>query len=163
MLIFDEHDRPIILDNIADPIPSEFFWSLDLSMMDYTLSNITFLEDHYGPSVTLDINGFRFDVPTYWCILIADADETSQLDVAELKKTGGRCFSAVVDGPTHNRITTAEVTVVDYNVARSHVSPALNKHQMLCHPIGPDLWINISPTDAFNKYLKNTTIGDLIA
>jgi hypothetical protein len=33
---------------------------------------------------------------------------------------------------------------------------------MLCHPINKDVWCSVGPSDNFNKYLKDKTIGDLM-
>ena len=43
-----------------------------------------------------------------------------------------------------------------------NIGPSLGKHQMLCHPISPTEWINVSPSDTYNKHLKNSVIGDIV-
>jgi len=161
MLIFDENSRSIILQSNTDPLPVEYFWVLDMEQMDFMLSKIVFVEDTIGPSITLRVNNFDFDVPSFWSLLIYDT-ETSQLDTVSLKEACGKSFTAVVGSHARNQITGVRVTAVGYSPNKSHVCPALNKHQMLCHPISPTTWINLSPTDTFTKYIKNATIGNLI-
>lgn len=161
MLIFDENTTPIILENYSDPVPSDFCWVFDCEMMDFTLSKIVFFEDTVGPSITLKVGNFNFHIPAFWSVLIYDPD-TSQMDIISLKESCGKSFTAVVCGPNAHSVTGVDVVAVDYNPCRSHVYPALSRHQMLCHPIGPDLWILVSPSDTFNKYLRDSVIGDLM-
>ncbi len=161
MLIFDENTRPIIFQSHSDPTPSDYFWVFDLEMMDFTLTKIVFLEDTVGPSITLQVGNFNFDIPSFWNLLIYDPD-TSQIDVISLKEACGKSFTALVYGPNTNTVTGVKVVAVDYSPCKSHVYPALNKHQMLCHPIGPDSWVMVSPADSFNKYLRDAVIGDIM-
>lgn len=119
------------------------------------------LEEIVCPSMQLCVSGFNFVVPASWHVLVFDRD-TSQLDVVELSEVAGREFNALVYGPSKSRTTGAIITVTNYFVQYTNIVPSLNKHQMLCHPIGPSEWISISPSDTFNKYLKDNIVGDLI-
>ena len=161
MLIFDENAQPIIIDNIYSPTPTDHMWVLDLSIMDYTLVSLTMLEEVICPSIQVRIQGFEFVLPANWNILVYDR-ETSQLDVVALSETAGREFTALIYGPNKPYPTPATIMVTNYFIEHKNVGPSLNKHQMLCHPIGPNDWCSIGPSDSFNKYLKDTTIGDLM-
>ncbi len=130
-------------------------------MRDFTLAPLNVLEEIVCPTVVLRIEGFEFAVPATWNILVFDRD-TTQLDTVELSEAGGREFTAMVYGPKLSAPYAGKVSVVDYFIERRNVNPALNKHQMLCHPIGPNAWVNISPTDVYTKYLKDAAVGDLI-
>lgn len=160
MLIFNEHNKPILIDSVYTPTISEYMWVLDLTMMDFTLAPITTFEQIICNSMMVRINNFEFIVPTMWNILVFDRD-TSQIDVAEFKKTGGKEFTALVFGPTRSSPAAATITVIDYFIEHVNYVPSLTKQQLLCHPIGPNEWVNISPSDAFNKYLKGRVVGDL--
>lgn len=161
MLIFDETNSPIILDNINGPTMASYIWTLDLTLMDYTLTPIIMLEEIVCPSMQICVNGFDFILPAFWNILVYDQD-TAQLDVVELAETAGREFTALVYGPQTKRPIPSIIKVTNYFVEYSNVGPSLNKHQMLCHPIGPTEWVSVGPSDCFNKYLRDTVIGDLI-
>jgi hypothetical protein len=161
MLIFDNESKPIILDTIYDPVISDHFWVLDLALRDFTMAPLNVLEETICPSVVLRVDGFDFVVPASWNILVVD-QETTQLDTVELSEVAGREFRAFVYGPNSSATSSAIISVVDYYVEHANISPALNKHQMLCHPISAESWINISPTDVYTKYLKDVAIGDLI-
>jgi len=161
MLIFDETNRPIILDNINGPTVSEYIWILDLMMMDFTLTPLTMLEEVTCPAMQLRIAGFEFILPAFWNILVYDQD-TSQIDVVEISDTAGREFTALVYGPQSRRPIPHTIMVTNYFVQHVSVGPSLNKHQLLCHPIGPTEWVSVGPSDCFNKYLRDKIVGDLI-
>jgi hypothetical protein len=160
MLIFNEESQPIILAGISDPNPTEYFWVLDLEMMDYTLASLNVLEEIVCPTVTLEIAGSAFDLPASWNLLIYDED-TSQLDTTTLANAAGEHFGTVIHGPDCSTMLGLPMKIVDYKPSFKHVGPSLNKNQMLCHPIAQNLWIHVSPTDVYNKYLKTATLGDL--
>lgn len=161
MMIFDDHSRPIIIDSIHGPTMSEYMWVLDLAMMDFALAPIDILQEIVCPSIEVLIKGFQFILPAGWNILVYDR-ENAQLDVIELAETAGREFTAFTYGPSKASPSPAIITVTNYHNEFKNVGPALNKHQMLCHPIGPDEWVVISPSDPYNKYLKDIIVGDLI-
>lgn len=160
MLIFDSNSKPVILDSIFVPTLTDYFWVLDFTLLDYTLAPLTTLEQTVCPSLQVRIQGFDFIVPANWNILVFDK-ETSQLDTVEISEAAGREFTAMVYGPNKSMPVAGMITVVDYFQEFVNVGPSLNKHQMLCHPIGPDTWVSIAPSDTYNKYLKDLTIGDL--
>ena len=103
----------------------------------------------------------QFIVPANWNILIYSED-TQQLDVVEVSNIPGKEFTALINGPTLSRIKGARVTVTDYIPTYRNIVPLLGKNQLLCHPISPDLWVNIAPSDTYNKYLKDLMVGDII-
>lgn len=163
MLIFDENNKPVIVDNINGPILSDYMWVLDLDMgddeIDFTLTSLLVLEETVCSSLKLMVDGFAFFVPSHWNILVVDED-TTEIDAIRIEKVAGRCFHAVVGNPVTGKLRTSEITVVDYHPNYKNVGPLLKKHHMLCHPIGPNAWINIAPSDSY-KYLKDRSMGDL--
>jgi hypothetical protein len=161
MLIFDDNTKAIILESIHTPTITDHFWVLDLNLLDYKLTELKILEEIIAPTVILSIEGFDFPLPANWNILVVD-DESMILDVVELSEVAGREFRALVYGPTMPMAKTAMITVKNYFPSYPNVGPQLNKHQMLCHPISPDSWINISSSDTYNKYLKDKVVGDLL-
>jgi hypothetical protein len=161
MLIFDENTNPVIIDSIHSPIQTDHLWVLDLSIMDYTLAPLVMLEEVICPSMQIQIQGFEFVLPANWNILVYDSD-TSQLDVIELSQTAGREFTALVYGPAKPYPTPSTIVVTNYFIEYKNIGPSLNKHQMLCHAIDKDAWCSVGPSDNFNKYLKDKTIGDLM-
>lgn len=164
MLIFDENERTILLNDIYTPTPVEYMWVLDLQMMDYTLSPLLVLEEITCPSIQIQIHGFDFFLPANWNILVY-SQETLTLDVVEVAELAGKEFSAFVydvSNPNVVKYHPGIVTMVNYSPNYVNVAPQLNKHQMLCHPISQHTWVNVSPSDTYNKYLKDMVIGDII-
>lgn len=161
MLIFDEHTTPIIIDNIRGPVVTSHVWVLDLNMHDFTLAPLTVLEEICCPSVQILINQMEIILPANWHILVYDGD-TGQLDVVELADTASREFTAFAYGNNTVRPIPMLITMTNYYVQYVNVGPMLQKHQMLCHPIGENLWCCVSPADGYNKYLKEQYIYDLI-
>lgn len=162
MLIFDTNSNPIILDSIHVPTLTDHFWVLDLPMLDFTLAPLVSLEEIVCPTLELLINGFRFHLPANWNILVYDR-ETAQVDVVPISESAGREFTAFVYGPKQTQPSPSLITIIDYSVESKNVGPLLNKQQMLCHPISATEWVTVSPADAYNKYLKDKTVGDLIS
>lgn len=160
MLLMDDNNLPHIVDDIMSPTPVNFFWVLDLKQMDYTLEKLDVLEEIICNTVTLEVMGFRFDVPANWNILVW-SEETHEIDCVEASSLGGRDFTAFVFGPDNKSPLPAIVSAVDYKREGINVMPALGKHQMLCHPIGPKEWINVSSSDTYNKYLKKMITSDI--
>jgi len=161
MLIFDENNKAIIIQDIYTPTLFEYFWVLDLAYKDFKLSKLVFLEEVTCATLQLSVLGFDFCIPANWHILIVDP-ETMRLDVIEAHNAMGKDFQVLLYGPTRTRHDAALLQVTNYFPHRSHANPVISKQQMLCHPVDENTWINISPSNPYNKYLKNMDIGDII-
>jgi len=132
-----------------------------LQLMDYTLAPLLVFEEVVCPTIVVKINGFRFELPASWYILVTDED-TLQLDVVLVEDLPGKEFRAMVYGMDMAMVELGKIVVDDYYVEHKNVGPSLNKHQMLCHPISPKTWVTISSSDCYNKYLKNKAVGNII-
>lgn len=160
MLIYDERTNPIVIDSIHTPLMSSHMWTLDLEIMDFVLSPIVIIEETFCPSLKLNILGFEFILPANWFVVVYDTD-TTQIDVVKISDIAGQMYSLLGSGPDIYRPSSIIATVVEYIPQYKNVNPSLNKHQMLCHPVAPGYWINISPVDPYNKYLKDKIVGDI--
>lgn len=160
MLILDNNNEPIILNSIHTPTTIDHYWVLNLDIMDFTINPLLVLEEITAPTIELELLNFRFVLPANWNLLVVDID-TYQLDVVEISKLAGQEFHAFMYGPNESRVSMEVVRVCDYNPHFVNIGPSISKNQMLCHPVSPELWINVSPFDPYNKYLKNKVIGDL--
>lgn len=166
MLIFNEHNKTEIIDNINSPTLSNYFWVLDLDIdgygsVDYTLSPIVMFEEITGPTFLVRIENFVFYMPAHWHMLVVD-EETSEIDVVSGEDLLSGSFQAFLYGVSESLVTSSNIEIIDYKPYFKVVTPALNKNQLLCHPISPERWVNIAPTDTHNKYLKGKCIGDII-
>ena len=161
MLIYDERTQPIMIENIHTPLPSTHMWVLDLDIMDFTLSPITILEEVTCPTFIINILGFEFPLPVNWYVIVYDTD-TTQVDVVRVSEIAGHPHTMMGGGPDVSRVFPVSATVDRYLPRFKNVSPTLNKHQMLCHPVAPGYWISVAPTDSYNKYLKDKIVGDFL-
>jgi hypothetical protein len=161
MIIFDEHNSPVILNSITGPTLVDYMWILDLAILDFTLAPLVMLEELVCPGIQICVRGFEFTLPASWSILVYDPD-TSQLDVVQLCDTGGREFTACVFGPNKASPVPSTIVATKYYPQFTHIGPSLNKHQMIGAAVSPDEFVLVSPSDGFNKYLKDLTIGDLV-
>ena len=119
------------------------------------------LEEIVCPGMQICVRGFEFILPASWNILVYDQD-TSQLDVIQVCDTGGREFTALVFGPDKTAPVASKISATNYYPEITHVGPSLNKHQMIGAAVSPEEFVLVSPSDGFNKYLKDLTVSDLI-
>lgn len=161
MLILDENNHTILIDSVTTPLLTEYFWVLDLDQMDYTLTPVLMLEEIVANSVTVRIRGFEFILPGSWNMLVY-SQETTQLDVVEVGELAGADHTALIYGPDKGMVEGERVAITDFHFEHANYVPSLPKHTMLCHPIGPDEWINVAPSDVYSKYLKDCIAGDII-
>jgi hypothetical protein len=162
MIISDDNSYPIIVDSVETPLSTEWFWVLDLVERDFMLTQLVMNEELHTPTFELSINGFVIEVPTNWNLLLY-SEETSQLDIAEVSELTRGNFTALGFDHKRNRPVPCDVRVINYNpVAKVH-TPSLHKTHMLCHALGPDVWLCVSPSDNYNKYLKNAMVGDILS
>lgn len=162
MKIFDETSCPQHIVDIYTPLVSEYMWILNCADLDFMLSPIQVLEEIDCPTLTFRTHhGNVLVLPANWSVLICDRD-TAQLDTITLAESAGREFTALTYGPRSTHPSYTKMTAVDYCASGTISYPCLAKHQMLCYPISSFEWICISPSDPYNKYLKDRIIGDLI-
>jgi len=161
MLMMDENNETVIIDSIYDPIKSQYFWTLNLEQRDFMLSPLLILEELVAPSIKLQIGGYGFYIPSMWNVVVFD-DETTSIDTVPIFDLFGKDFKVLAYGPKCSKPYGIRGAVVDYIPEYKMAYPSLNKTQLLCHPISASLFIMISGTDSFNKYLKNADISDII-
>jgi hypothetical protein len=161
MVILDEKNQPILIDCVDTPVITEYFWTLNLEYRDFILEPLKMFEEITASTLVVNIMGYIVTAPADWNILIYSPD-TSQLDIVEFSELTMGDFTALVFNHKYNKIEEGKLSVVDYYPESINTAPSLQKNMMLCHPLGTDMWCCISPTDNYNKYLKESTIGDLI-
>lgn len=144
------------------------YWCFSGALVDFIHGPILYLEETTGPTVRLLIEGFEFDVPTSWSILITDG-ETYAVDTVSVAALAGNPFKAVIFTPTDTNVRTADISVIDYNEKTSVIHPLIQKGQMMCHPVGPrttngkkaELCCIIGPYD-LQRYITDLAVGDIL-
>jgi len=161
MVIADEYGYPILIDSIDTPVTTEYFWVLDLNARDFMLNKLVMLEEISTPVIAFKINGYLVEVPADWNLLVYSPD-TSQLDLVQVSELTKGGYAAFLYDHKYCKVIDNTVTVVDYKSDDVVHSPTLNKSTMLCHTVGPNFWICLSPTDTYGKFLKDAAIGDIL-
>jgi hypothetical protein len=161
MVISDENSYPTMIDSVDTPLSTEFFWVLDLVERDYKLTPLVMNEELRTPTFELSILGYVIEIPTNWNILLY-SEETSQLDIAEVSELTRGNFTALGYQHAKDKVVACPVKVINYRPSAMVHTPSLHKTHMLCHALGPALWLAVSPSDNYNKYLKNAVVGDIL-
>lgn len=160
MVISDENYFPILIDNIEVPTKTDMFWAFNLEHKDFMLTPLTMFEELTTAILVMEILGYCIEVPSYWNLLIY-SEETSQLDIQEIYEISRGYFTAVVFDHKRNKVIPGPISVIDYKDNYKIQTVSLHKNSMMCHPLGDEYWICLSPSDNYNKYLKDSVIGDL--
>ena len=59
-----------MIENLLSPVVPKHYWIFSGQMQDFMLAPISYLEETSGPSLTIEVDGFRFNVPAHWNILV---------------------------------------------------------------------------------------------
>ena len=158
MIIFDENLEPIIFDSVLAPTDVDLFYVLDLEQIDFMVTHLLTLEETISPAFHVQINDFIFYLPTSYHILVY-SEETSQVDTVKIHELTNTEFSIFSYDNETDRVKPVHMKLLDYIPSYKFTSPMLNKNQMLCHPIAPNQWINITAFDQY-KMINGLLIGD---
>jgi hypothetical protein len=161
MYIFNEYSQVTSVESIHVPTLAEYFWVLDLSIFDYTLTQLAMLEELECPTLDISIENFTFPLPAHWYILIADP-ETSQLDAIKVHDITVGTFHVVCNNMKTNKVKLRNAKAIDYSPSYANVYPSIQSNQMICHAIGPNTCIHVSSYDTYGKYINGLLVGDLI-
>lgn len=169
MLILPEFSRPYLIESSNSPIVPKLFWGFSASMLDFTLLPLTYLEETSGASITISINGFEFDVPYTWNIIVSDP-YTLDLDCMPIIECTTTISYALIMTPGDSKFRTEQINIERVNTDSSLVHPLIQKGIALCHPVG-EVELNdksktvanivIGPHD-ISKWIINKSYGDII-
>ena len=168
MLFLSDLNTPYIVDSLSQPMIIKHHWVFSAHMMDFKVSQISYLEESTGPAIKLKINGFSFFVPVSWNILIVD-DDTFQIDTIPVTAcANSKCFAFGMS-PTDSKIRKFEILIEDFEPKMSLVHPMIQRATAICHPIGTVLDRQVEsnvcavmgPFD-LHKWLNGKSIGDIL-
>lgn len=168
MLFLSDLNKPFIVDSLSQPMVVTHHWVFSAHMLDFKISNISYLEESSGPAIKLRINGFSFFVPATWNILIAD-DDTYQVDTIPVTSCANAKYHAFAMSPTDSKLRMMEVTIEDFEPKMHLVHPMIQRATAICHPIGTvkdrqtenEVCAIIGPFD-LHKWLNGKSVGDLM-
>ena len=168
MLFLSDLNKPYIVDSLNQPMVIKHHWVFSAHMLDFTINNISYLEESTGPAIKLKINDFGFFVPSSWSVLVVDND-TYQIDTIPVTSCSNAKYHAFVMSPVDSKMRMLEISVDDFAPKMSLIHPMIQRATALCHPIGTvnyrgndtDVCIVVGPYD-LHKWLNNKTIGDIL-
>lgn len=170
MVILSEINRPYVIDSLTAPLPqgSRFHWAFSAQQLDFTLNEITYLEETLGPTITLMIDGSEVRVPGAWNILIVDR-ETYTIDAVPVTACASFAHEAFVFSPEDGKLITAPIRVSNWEPKGSCIYPAIEKANALVHAISPGKkhgkevtrGVIVGPYDLW-RWIGNKTVGDIL-
>lgn len=169
MLFLSDLNKAHIVDSLNQPMVIKHHWIFSAHLLDFTLANISYLEESSGPAVKLMINNFSFLVPSSWNILVVDND-TYQIDTIPVTSCANARYHAFGMSPTDSKMRLFEIVIEDFEPKVSLVHPMIQRATAICHPIGTTLdrgrdtevCAVIGPFD-LHKWVNNKTIGDILS
>ena len=167
-IVINEINKPYLIDSLTQPLPLRHHWIFDGHFLDFTLSEINYLEETVGPTITILVAECEIKVPGAWNILIVDR-ETSTVDVVPISKCAAMEYLAFVFSPEDGKLITEPIEVIDWTEKDSCIFPAVSTGAAVVHAIAPGVLhgkqinrgIVLSPHDLW-RWIGGKTIGDIL-
>lgn len=170
MIILNEIHRPYIVESLNQPLPqgSKYHWIFSGQQLDFMLSEITYLEESLGPTITLLVDDSEVKIPGSWNILIVDR-ETYTVDAVPATACASFAHEAFVFSPEDGKLITAPIKVLNWEKEGACVYPAVEKANALVHSIMPGKFhgktvprgVVVGPNDLW-RWISNKTVGDIL-
>jgi len=168
MNIINELNKPYIIDSLTAPLPLRYHWTFSGQQLDFMMTEITYLEETVGPTVTLVIDDSEVKVPGAWSILIVDR-ETYTIDAVPVTACAAFAHDAFVFSPSDSKLITAQVRVVASEQKGTCIYPAVDKGNALVHAITPGIshgksiarGVIVGPHDLW-RWISGRTVGDVL-
>lgn len=168
MIILNEANRPYIIESLTAPIPLRHHWTFSGQQLDFMLTEITYLEETMGPTITLSIDGSEVRVPGAWNVLIVDM-ETYTVDAVPVTACAAFEHMAFVFSPTDGKLITAPIRVMNWEQKGTCIYPAVEKGNAMIHAIAPGVshgkstprGVIVGPND-LHRWTGGKTVGDIL-
>ena len=168
MIILNELHRPYVIDSLTQPLPLKYFWVFNAQVLDFMLSDISYIEEAVGPVVNLIVAGVKVPVPANWHVLVVDR-ETYTVDSIPVTSCAAFSHEAFVFSPDDGKLITEKVRADSWEPKVQIAYPSLEKAHAIIHTITPgtvhgkqvNRGIILSPVD-LHRYVSNKTVGDIL-
>lgn len=174
MLILPDYGYPYIIDDVNGPVVPKYNWFYDAGLNDFMIKPIRLLEETTGPTIRCRINGFDFNIPASWNILVVDED-TKIVDTVQISQCSSSNYSAFLMHPDIHDYQTSPIVLLDLFMKESCTHVTIPKMNMILHPVGPvnrtsyhrshndDLSYSclLSPQD-IGKYMHNMSAMEIV-
>ena len=135
MVILPDYGHPYLIDNVSGPVVPKYSWFYDVELNDFMLKPIRLLEETIGPTVTVRINGFEFDVPASWNLLVVD-DETKLVDTIPINQCSSSNYQAFMMHPETHDYHVSPIMLIDLKMKESCTHVMIPRMNMMLHPVG---------------------------
>jgi hypothetical protein len=136
MIVLPEYGHPYIIESVSGPVVPKYSWFYDSGVNDFLLKPIRLLEETTGATVRVRINGFEFDVPASWHLLVVD-EETKIVDTIQITQCSSSSCEAFLMHPDESSYVTSPIVLLDLYMKRSCVHVMIPRGSMMLHPVGP--------------------------
>lgn len=136
MIILPDWGFPYIIDSVTGPVVPKYSWFYDVDQNDFLLKPIRLLEETIGPTVKARINGFEFDVPASWNLLVVDED-TKLVDTVPITQCSSSNYLAFMMHPETHDYHLSSIVLLDLKMRESCVHVMIPRMNMMLHPVGP--------------------------
>lgn len=170
MLILSETNRPYVIESLTQPLPqgARYHWVFSAPQLDFTLSEISYLEECTGPTITLNVDGAEVKVPGGWSILVVDR-ETYTIDAIPVTACASFEHEAFIFSPDDGKLITIPIKVSGWEQKECCVYPAADKGTGIVHAISPGKngdkitarGVILCPTDLW-RHIGGKTVGDIL-
>lgn len=107
----------------------------DKNYIDYFFVPLIFLESFYAPTIVLDINGKKIQMPLDWSILVCD-EHFNDIEIVPLTELNDRGFKTPIYNPLTTMIPEAvDVEIVDVYTSVKWFLPRLKSGHILPVPV----------------------------
>src|SRR5574343_356644 len=141
MLFLAEYGHPFILDSVNGPVVPKFSWFYSAEENDFMLKPIRLLEETIGATVVVRINGYEFDVPASWNLLVVD-DDTKLVDTVPITQCSSSGYLAFMMHPETHDYYMSPIQLLDLKPSESCVHVMIPRQHMMLAPVGQ---VPISP------------------
>ena len=135
MVILPDYNFPYLIDNVNGPVLPKLCWFYDAEQNDFFLKKIQLLEETTGPTVSVRINGFTFDVPASWNLLVVD-EETRLVDTVQITQCSSSNYLAFLMHPDVGFYQLSPIVLLDLEMKKSCVHVMIPRMNMMLHPVG---------------------------
>lgn len=136
MNILPEYGFSISITDVNEPVIPQRCWFYDASLNDFVLRPITMLEETTGTTVTAEINGYTFDIPAAWNMLVADED-LKLVDTVPITQCSSGSYHAFLMHPDLSFYKLAPIILKDLSVRGQAVHVTVPRAHAMLHPVGP--------------------------
>lgn len=161
MNLIDINDTSHVVATTADIKKIDRFWNYDLRQQDYFCSPLAVAIELQSSALTIAVGKSILTLPVDWYVIVCDK-MNGAMDVIKVHELTNTSFKLFVVGPTHHTVSELGYRVVDFSQSNTFFHPVMGKHQMLCTELIPGKWVLVSPSDVYQKYLKNMALADFL-